>query len=84
MTQVEEHIAYLLGDWKYSERLRSFMWNNFRIQHHDGELELRLASDFIYALPLHATASLRDVHHALRDLFDSVPQYNVVHLQVSL
>lgn len=81
MTQVEEHITFLLGDWHYNERLRNFAWGDFRLQHHGEELDLRLRKDFIDSVPVPDNVPLRDVHHALRSLLQSVPWYDVVHIQ---
>lgn len=83
MTQVEAHIEYLLYAWLFVDRIPCFVWQDFfSISHRDGVCSMYVNHEhLISCVPLPDDASLSDVHHALRDLFDHVPRYNVLYLQ---
>ncbi len=79
MSPIDQHLKELLLDeWQYNDT--SFWWhdNLFNIRWHArGELCLRFNGLLMASAALSATASLEQVHQALKQLFSHLPRYDV-------
>lgn len=81
MTPIAKHLKELLPEgWLHSSFFANPLFTNgdFVVRHMaDNELELRCKGFLLSSIPVRPTESVYSVHHALKQLFSSLPRYDV-------